>query len=199
MAYDDIQEHSSQGGVTPRIAYWGMDAGEAFSKGDVVTLANTGQVQEAVDTGVTAPGLTGIAMEGSVGADTTSHNNPKTGAAYAENDPIAVALLDKGTFWKTHNFTEAGTTWNEAAPSRGSIGDTGGLLSLSGVWGFDQGEATNAATVRLMDIHKARGESIQDTGETLTATATDYWVIFQVIADWATPDSGEAVDPIAET
>ncbi len=199
MAHDDIQIHSSQGGVTPRIAYFGMDSGEAFSKGDVLTCANTGQVQEAVDTGVTAPGLTGIAIEGSVGPTGTTYINPKTGVVYAENDAIGVALMDLGTLWRTHNYTEAGTSWNEAAPTRASIGDTGGLLSLGGVWGFDSGEATDAATLRLMDIHNSKGESIQDTGETLDATATDYWVIFQVVASWATPDSGEAVDPIGET
>ncbi len=199
MAHDDIQIHSSQGGVTPRVAYFGMDASEAFSKGDVLTCANTGQVQEAVDTGVTAPGLTGIALQGSVGPSGTTYLNPKTGVAYVENDAIGVALMDRGTLWKTQNYTEAGSAWNEAAPSRASIGDTGGLLSLGGVWGFDSGEATDAATLRLMDIHNSKGESIQDTGETLTATATDYWVIFQVVADWSTPDSGEAVDPIGET
>jgi hypothetical protein len=199
MAYDDIQIHSSNGGVSPRIAYWGMDASEAFSKGDVVTLADTGQVQEALTTGVLPAGLTGVAMEGPVGADGTTHNNPKTAAAYAENDPIAVALFDLGTWWRTHQFTEAASTWNEAAPTRASIGDTCSIMSIGGVWGVDQGEDANEATCRIMDVLNSRGESIQNTGETLTATATDYWVVFQVIAHQATPDSAEAADPIAET
>jgi hypothetical protein len=143
--------------------------------------------------------LTGIAIEGSVGPTGTTYINPKTGVAYAENDAIGVALMDLGTLWRTHNYTETGSSWNEIAPTRASIGDTGGLLSLGGVWGFDSGEATNAATLRLMDILNARGQSIQDTGETLGTTATDYWVVFQVVAHWGTPDSGEAVDPIGET
>ena len=89
MAYDDIQIHSSQGGVTPRIAYFGMDSGEAFTKGDVLScVSEDGQVQEAVATGVTAPGLTGIAMEGSVGPAGIARLNPKTGTTYAENDAI---------------------------------------------------------------------------------------------------------------
>ena len=199
MALGDIQIHSSQSGVTPRILFFGMDAAEAFSKGDVVTLANTGQVQEALTTGVEQPGLTGVAMAGPVGPAGTTYLNPKTNAAYAENDAIPVAMFDIGTLWKTHNYTEAATTWNEAAPTRASIGDTGSLMSIGGVWGFDSGEDANEATCRIMDVLNSRGQSIQDTGETLTATATDYWVILQVIAHMQTPDSGEATDPIAET
>jgi hypothetical protein len=199
MAFDDIQIHNSQGGVTPRILFFGMDAAEAFSKGDVVTLANTGQVQEALTTGVESPGLTGVAMQGPVGRTGTTYKNPKTDAAYATNDAIAVAMFDLGTVWKTHNYTEAATTWNEAAPSRASIGDTGSLMSIGGVWGFDSGEDADEATCRIIDVLNSKGQSIQDTGETLTATATDYWVILQVIAHMQTPDSGEATDPIAET
>ncbi len=199
MAQDDIQIHNSQGGVTPRILYFGMDASEAFSRGDVVTLAATGQVQEALTTGVLQTGLTGVAQAGSVGTVGTTHNNPRTGTTYAENDAIPVAMFDLGTLWRTHNYTEAASTWNEAAPTRASIGDTGAFMSIGGVWGFDSGEDANEATVRVMDIHNSKGQSIQDTGETLTATATDYWVILQVIAHMQTPDSGEATDPISET
>ncbi len=199
MALDDIQIHSSQGGVNPRIFYFGMDAGEAFSRGDVVTLADTGQVQEALTTGVLPAGLTGVAMAGSVGPVGTTYNNPRTGTTYAENDAIPVAMFDLGTVWRTHQFTEAASTFNEAAPTRASIGDTCSIMSIGGVWGVDQGEDADEATCRIMDVLNVRGESIQDTGETLTATATDYWVIFQVVAHMQTPDSAEAADPISET
>lgn len=199
MAYDDIQLHSSQSGVTPRILYFGMDASETFSKGDIVTLANTGQVQEALTTGVLPAGLTGVAMAGPTGPGGITLNNPRTGTTYAENDAIPVAMFDLGTLWRTHNYTEAASAWNEAAPTRATIGDEGALMSIGGVWGFDQGEDANEATCRVVDVLNSRGESIQDTGETLTATATDYWVVFQVIAHASTPDSAEAPDPIAET
>ena len=199
MAYDDIQVHSSNGGVSPRIVHWGMDAGESFSKGDVVTLADTGQVQEALATGTLPAGLTGIAMAGAEGPGGLTINNPRTNAAYAENDAIPVALFDLGTFWKTHQFTEAASTWNEAAPTRASIGDTCSIMAIGNIWGVDQGEDADEATCRIMDVLNARGQSIQDTGETLTATATNYWVIFQVIAHQGTPDSAEAADPISET
>jgi len=199
MAFDDIQIHSSQGGVTPRILYFGMDASEAFSRGDVVTLADTGQVQEALTTGVLPGGLTGVAQAGSVGPVGTTYNNPRTGTTYAENDAIPVAMMDPGTLWRTHNYTEAASSWNEAAPTRATIGDQAALMSIGGVWGLDQGMDANEATCRIVDILNSKGESIQDTGETLTATATDYWVIFQVVAHQMTPDSAEAPAPISET
>ncbi len=196
MAYDDIQFHSSTGGE-PRIDHWGMDAAEAFSKGDVVVLAATGQIQEALTTGPLPAGLTGIAMAGSIGPGAITINNPRTGTTYAENDRLPVALFDINSRWITKNYTE-GTAFNDAAPTRANIGDEIGLVSISGVWGVDQGMDTNEAIGRITDILNVRKESIQDTGQTLATTDT-YWVVFQVVAHQGTPDSAEAPDPISET
>ena len=196
MAYDDIQIHSSTGGE-PRIAYWGMDASEAFSKGDVVVLANTGQIQEALTTGPLPAGLTGIAMGGAVGPAGVTLNNPRTGTTYAENDRIPVALPDVNTWFRTKNYTE-GTAFNDAAPTTAAIGDQCGLVSITGVWGVDNGQDANEGVARIMDVLNVRGESIIDTGETLT-TSDVYWIVFQLVAHQGTPDSAEAPTPIAET
>ena len=197
MAYDDIQLLSSPGWA-PRVVYYGMDASEAFSKGDVLTLASSGQVQEALTTGVTAPGLLGISMGGGVGPGGITINNPRTGTTYAENDQIPVIIPDSNTFFITENYTVAASAYQDTAPTVADMGATCSLMSISGVWGLDIGEDADEATCRIMDILNVRKESIRDTGETLATTDT-YFIVFQIVAHMGTPDSGEVVDRIGET
>ncbi len=196
MAYDDIQILSSTG-WTPRIMHYRMDAAEAFSKGDVVVVADTGQLQEALTTGPLPGGLTGIAMAGSIGIGGITLTNPRTNAAYAENDMIPVSLPDINTWYYTKNYTE-GTAFNDVAPVSTLIGDQVGLVSISGVWGVDQGQDANEGVARVQDVLNSQKESIQVTGETLTTSDT-YWIVFQIVAHQGTPDSAEAPAPISET
>ena len=201
MAYDDIQVFSTPGGGGPRIMHYGMDAGETFSKGDAVTLADTGQIQESVSTGVLAEGLTGIAMGGGIGPGGITINNPRTDAAYAENDRIPVAIPDMNTYFITQNFTTDEATFSDVAPLTTNIGDECALVSIGGVWGIDSGPDAGTETCRIHDVLNIRKESIVDTGETLLTTDT-FYIVFQIVSHQGTTANiavGLAAAPIAET
>lgn len=201
MAYGDIQVHQTPPGGL-RIEYHAMDAAEAFAKGDVVTLANTGEIQEALTTGVLATGLLGIAMGGASGPGGTTLNDPRTDTTYATGAMIPVAIPTSDTLFRTKNFTTGASAFDDTAPLAADIGNAVGIMSISGVWGLDLGADTNEDVARIVDVLDSTGATLQPkTGGTARTVATGdtYWVIFQIIAHMGLPDGGVAVAPIAET
>ena len=202
MAYDDIQVFSTPGGGGPRIVHYGMDASETFGKGDVVVLAATGQIQEALGTGPLAEGLTGIAMGGPSGPGGITLTNPRTDTTYAENDRIPVAIPDMTSYFITKNFTTDESSFSDVAPTTANIGDACALVDLSaGTWGIDSGPDSGTETCRIHDVLNARKESIVDTGETLAITDT-FWIVFQIVSHQGTSANvtlGQASAPISET
>ncbi len=203
MAYGDIQVHQTPPGGL-RIEYHAMDAAEAFSKGDVVVLASTGEIQEALTTGPLSTGLLGIAMGGPTGPGGITLNDPRTDTTYATGAMIPVAIPTSDTLFRTKNFTTATTAFDDTAPLAANLGDAVGLVSISGVWGIDLQASpdSNELTCRLVGIEDNTGRPLQPkvggTARTVS-TGTIYWVIFQIIAHMGLPDSGEAVAPIGET
>lgn len=202
MAYDDIQVFSSPGGE-PRIAYYGMDASETFGKGDVVVLAATGQIQEAISTGPLAEGLLGVAMGGPEAASGSLGNklNPRTNAQFAENDRIPVAIPGADVYFITQNFTTDESSFNDAAPGLANIGDAVAIVSIGGVWGIDSGPDSGTETCRIHDVLNVRKESVVDTGETLTTSDT-YHIVFQIVSHMGTSANvtlGQASAALSET
>ncbi len=201
MAYDDIQfYHSPNGGA--RIEHHAMDAGESFGKGDVVGLADTGEIQESLTTGPIHSGLLGIAMGGPNGPGGITLNDPATDAAYATGAMIPVAIPNSDVLWATKNFSAASAAFDDTAPLVADIGNACGLVSIGGIWGLDLAPDTNDTTCRLIDVLDSQKISLQPRagGTARTVATTDvFWVVFQIIAHQGTPDSGEAVAPIAET
>ncbi len=201
MAYDDIQVFSTPGGGGPRIMHYGYDAAETFGKGDVVVLADTGQIQECITTGPLAEGLTGIAMGGPNGPGGITLNNPRTNTTYAADDRIPVALPDMNTYFITNNFTTNESAFSDAAPTSANIGDQCAIVSIGGIWGIDSGPDSGTETCRIHDVLNARKESIVDTGETLATTDT-FWIVFQIVSHQGTSANvtlGQASAPLGET
>ena len=202
MAYDDIQFYSSPNGG-PRIAYASFDSGESFGKGDVVTLvAEDGDIQESLATGVTGPALYGVALAGPNGPGGITLNDPQTDTTYAAGALIPVAIPDSNTLWITRNFSAASSAFDDTAPLVADIGNAIGLVSIGGVWGVDLAPDTDDTVGRLIDILDNQKVSLlpRAGGTARTVATTDaFWVVFQIIAHMGTPDSGESVAPIGET
>ena len=194
MALNDIIVHQSPHGGSPLIRYYPLNASQTFFKGEVVRVNGDGEVTETA-TEPSAANVTGIAMAGP-GTTATALRNPKTNTTWATGDRVPVSIPSSDVLYRTENWTVAGSAFDDTAPAATDIGETVSLALISGVWGVDNGPGANAAIGRVEDILNASMESILITGETLLTTDT-FHIVFSIIAHTGTPDSGEAVDPIA--
>lgn len=193
MAAYDIMPASSPDGGHTTVRHFRLNAAETFQVGEPVAVNADGELTESADDPVDAD-LMGIALAPGADPSTgTAFDNPRTGAAYTTGDMIPVVIPTPTTYFRTTNFSAAGAAFNDTAPAAADIGDEVGLSLIGGAWGVDQAAANN--TCRIVDILNERGQSIQDTGETLT-TADTYTIIFQIVAHQSV-SLGAADAPVA--
>lgn len=167
MSQNDIVLWDNGSGVAPEIRHARMDGGEAFFRGEPVTLGADGDLNECGDdcTGAAFAGIalgpTGYVIGTMHAAGTASTKNPRTGAAYTTGDMIPYAVCRPGTTVISSNFATDGAGTLTAPTLANALGETAGLTLATGVWSIDTG-VTNDDLFRIIDVLNAQKNSIQD-------------------------------------
>ncbi len=192
MAYDDIQPYSSPHGGNTWIQWFPMEVSITFGKGDIVTLDPDGQCTEAADE-ETLNNILGVAMGGPNGPAGVTLNNFRTNTTFADGDRFPVAIPVPGQLFRTNNWTGSSGTFDDSVPSAADIGTLGSLTLLSGVWGIDGAPTAGSEVAYIVDVQNARGDSVAETGETLTLISAggNYFIIFTI-------QGGQLTDTVAD-
>lgn len=176
MGARDIMPVSSPQGNHNRVVRMQIGTVSGLLAGEPVRVNTAGKIVEGVNNPVLGSGILGIAM----GPYAASTKNPETGLTWANDDYVAVTLVDHDT-WLIGRFTTDDSAL--ATPTIANVGDEVGMAlgTIGGVanrWCF----STNAGNKlgRIMDVLDAKRRSI------LYGGGTGVYVVVQVISSQLT-------------